>query len=83
LEIAKSDLDWVLFGNAAALEAYRASMKEQRGCGFSMMPVIRDHALRVAVKTHDPLAQCMLIVCTWALDSYMADLESQGKMPKE
>src|SRR5262245_64306911 len=50
LAIAKSDLDWVLFGNTAALEAYRASVKEQRDCGFSMMPVIRDRALWVAVK---------------------------------
>ena len=83
LEIAKSDIDWVLFGNAAALEAYRASVKEQRDCGFSLTPVTRNRALWVAVKAHDPLAQCMLIACEWTLGRYMADLEVQGKMPKE
>src|SRR5262245_55509699 len=83
LAIAKSDLDWVLFGNSAALEAYRASMKEQRDCGFSLTPVTRNRALWVAAKAHDPLAQCMLIACEWTLGRYMADLEDQGKMPKD
>jgi hypothetical protein len=83
LAIAKADVDWVLFGNAAALEAYRASVREQLGCGFPSIPITLDRALWVSVKAHDPLAECMVMACEWQVDRYIEDLKAQGKLPKD
>jgi hypothetical protein len=83
LVLGKADVDWVLFGNVAALEAYRASVKEQLGCGFPLIPITRDRALWIAVKSRDPLAECMVMACEWQIDRYIEDLEAQGKLPKE
>jgi hypothetical protein len=40
-------------------------------------------AATVAVKAHDPQAQCLILVCIQKISFYMQDLEDQGKLPKE
>lgn len=80
---AKADLDWVLFGNPAALEAYRASVKEQIACGYPPIQLTYLRAVTVAAKAHDSKAQCVILVCFQKISFYMQDLEDQGKLPKE
>jgi hypothetical protein len=82
LAIGRADVDWVMFGNMAALEVYRASVKEQLGCGFPLIPITLDRALWISLKAHDPLAECTVIACEWQLDRYIEELEAQGKLPK-
>lgn len=80
---AKADVDWVLFENPAALEAYRASVKEQIACGYPPVPTTYFRAVTVAAKAHDPQAQCVILNCAFKVTFYMQDLEDQGKLPKE
>ena len=82
LATAKAEVDWVLSGNAAALEAYRASVREQIACGYPSIPITFQRALLVAARGHDPLAQCVITACNTQIDHYMQDLEDQGKLPK-
>jgi hypothetical protein len=80
---AKGSVDWVLFESAPALEAYRASVKEQIACGYPPIPLTYQRAVAVAAKAHNALAQCMILMCTARVGVYMQDLEDQGKLPKE
>ena len=80
---AKADLDWVLFENPAALEAYRASVREQIACGYPPTPLTYQRAVTVAAKAHDPQAQCVILNCAPKVGFYMQDLEDQGRLPKE
>ncbi|MEX0852757.1 MAG: hypothetical protein WD036_05655 [Bauldia sp.] len=80
---AKAELDWVLFENPAALEAYRASVKEQIACGFPPILLTYVRAAAVAVKARDPQAQCLILLCPQKPSFYMQDLEDQGKLLKE
>lgn len=82
LATAKANLDWVS-EDKEALEAYRSSVKEQVACGFPQMPLTYLHAAMVAVKPHDPLAQCLMLLCNQKLGLYMMDLQDQGKLPTE
>ena len=81
--IAKASVDWVLFESAPALEVYRASVKEQIHCGYPPGPLTYQRAVTVAAKAHNPLAQCMILMCTVRAGFYLQDLEDQGKLPKE
>jgi hypothetical protein len=80
---AKADLDWVLFESPAALDAFRASVKEQVACGYPLVPLTLFGAAHVAVQAHNPPAQCMILFCDFKINLYMQDLEDQGKLPKE
>lgn len=80
---AKASVNWVLFENAPALEAYRASVKEQIACGYPPTPLTYQRAVTVAAKAHNPLAQCMILMCTVKAGFYLRELEDQGKLPKE
>jgi hypothetical protein len=82
LAAAKADVDWVLSGNAAALEAYRASVREQVACGYPPLPLTFYRAVLVAVRPHDPLAQCMILACDFRIVRYLSDMDDQGKLPK-
>ena len=81
LATAKADVDWVLFENAPALEAYRASAREQVACGYP--PIIQTfyRAVLVAVKTWEPRAQCVIVGCDFRIYAYLQDLEDRGKLP--
>jgi hypothetical protein len=78
---AKAELDWVLFEDAVALDSYRASVKEQLDCGYPQMQPTYVRAVTVAVKAHNPQAQCAILLCIQKINRYMQDLEDQGKIP--
>ena len=80
---AKASIDWVLFESTPALEAYRASVKEQIACGYPPTPLTYQRAVTVAAKAHDPQAQCVILNCSFKVGFYMQDLQDQGKLPTE
>ena len=67
--------DWVLSKDAAALEAYRA-------CGYPPIVMTFYRAVLVAVKAHDPAAQCVINSCDLKIDKLLQDLDDQEKLPK-
>jgi hypothetical protein len=80
LATAKAELDWVV-SNAAALKAYRASLMEQTTCGFPPVVTTQQRALIVAVKAHNPMAQCVIVACQLKINLLLQDLDEQGKLP--
>jgi hypothetical protein len=81
--MAKAGVDWVLFENAAALEAYRASVSEQITCGYPPISLTHHRALLVSVKAHHEGAECMIADCDFKITGYLHELEEQGKLPKD